>query len=55
MKFRPVTKLDKGNKMLEKVEDDVMSGNCDIIVIYPIYCQFGAIQKVDSGLLVCKS
>ena len=26
-----------------------MSANCDIIAIFPIYSQFGAIQKPDCG------
>ena len=32
-----------------------MSENCDVIVIFPIYGQFGAIRKPDSGHIVCKS
>ena len=32
-----------------------MSGNCDIIVIFLIYGQFGAIRKADSGYIVCKT
>ena len=32
-----------------------MSANCDLIVIFPIYGQFGAIQKQDSGRIVCKT
>ena len=32
-----------------------MSGNCDTIVIFPIYGQFGAFQKPDSGRIVCKT
>ena len=31
-----------------------MSSNCDVIVIFSIYNQFGAIQKPDSGGMVCK-
>ena len=31
-----------------------MSVNCDAIVTFPIYSQFGAIQKPDSGRIVCK-
>ena len=38
----------------KKVDDDVMSTNCDVIVIFPIYDQFGAISKPDSGCRVCK-
>ena len=32
-----------------------MSGNCDVIVIFPIYGQFGAIWRPDSGPIVCKT
>ena len=32
-----------------------MSENCDVIIIFPIYVQFGAIQKSDSGRIVCKT
>ena len=32
-----------------------MSVNCDVIVIFPIYGQFGAIRKPDSGRIVCKT
>ena len=32
-----------------------MSENCDVIVIFQIYGQFGAIQKPDSGSIVCKT
>ena len=38
MKLGPVTKLD----------NDLMSENCDVIAIFPIYGQFGAIRKPDS-------
>ena len=45
MKPRPVAKLDKRNKTnLKKIDDDVIS-------IFLIYGQFGAIQKPDSGLI----
>ena len=38
MKRRTVTKLDKRNKTTsKKVSDDVMSTNCDVIFIFPIY------------------
>ena len=56
MKLGPVTKLDKKNKTTSKKFDyDVMSENCDVIVIFPIYGQFGAIWKPDSGRIVCKT
>ena len=32
-----------------------MSKNCDIIIIFPIYGQFGAIWKLDSARIVCKT
>ena len=55
MKLGPVTKLDKRNKKnLKKFDDDVMPANCDVIVIFPIYGQFGTIRKPDSGCIVCK-
>ena len=31
-----------------------MSADCDIIIIFPIYDQFGAIQKPDSVRIACK-
>ena len=31
-----------------------MSKNCDVIAIFSIYGQFGAIWKLDSGCIVCK-
>ena len=32
-----------------------MSENCDIIAIFPVYSQLGAIQKPDSGRIVWKT
>ena len=56
MKLGPVTKLDKRNKTTSKKFDvDVMSENCDVIVIFRIFGQFGAVRKPDSGHRVCKS
>ena len=56
MKLGSVTKLDKRNKITsKKIDDDVTSANCDAIVIFPIYDQFGAIRKPDSGCVVCKT
>ena len=56
MKFGPVTKLFKRNKRTSKFfDDDVMSKNCDVIVIFSIYGQFGAIRKLDFGHMVCKT
>ena len=56
MKFGPVTKLDKKNKATsKKIDDEVMSANWDVIVIFPIHGQFGAIRKPDSGRIACKT
>ena len=55
MKLGPVLKLDKKNKtMSKKFGDDVMSANCDVIGIFPIYGQFRAIQRPDSGRTICQ-
>ena len=56
MKLGPATKLDKKNKTTSKeIDDDVMSKNYDAIAIFPIYGQFGAIRKPDSGWIVCRA
>ena len=56
MKLRPVTKHHKRNKTtLKKIYDDVIAENCDVIVIFTIYGQFGAIRKPDSRRIVCKT
>ena len=56
MKLGPVTKYDKKNKTTaKKIDDDVMSEDCDVIVIFRIFCHFGAVHKPDSGHRVCKS
>ena len=55
MKLGPVTKPDKRKKAPSKYFDNYfMPVNCDIIVIFSIYGQFGSIQKTDSGHIVCK-
>ena len=56
MKLGPVTKIDKRNKTTsKKFDDDVMSENCDVIVIFQIFHQFGAVWRSDSRHRVCKS
>ena len=59
MKVGPVTKSDNRNKVAskkkKKIGDDIMSAKCGTIVIFPIYGQFGAIRKSDSGRIVCKT
>ena len=32
-----------------------MLENCDVILIFPFYGQFGAIRKPDSARVVCKT
>ena len=55
MKFAPVTKFGKRSKTKSKrVDDNVMSGNCDVIVTFPMHGQFGAIRKLDYGRIICK-
>ena len=50
MTLGQVTKLEKRNKALSKKFDvDVMSKNCDVIVIFFIFGQFGAAWRPDSG------
>ena len=56
MKLGPVTKLDTKNKMTpKKFGDDVISTNCEVIVIFPIFGQFGAIRKSGSQCIVCET
>ena len=54
MNLGPVTKLDRRNKITTKrFDDDAMSVNCDVIVVFPIYGQFGAIRMPER--IVCKT
>ena len=55
MKLGPITKLTKNKITPKNFEDDVMWGNCDVIVIFRIFGQFGAVQGPDSGYRVCKN
>ena len=55
MKLGPVAKLEKRDKTTSKEFDaGVMPTNCSVIVIFPFYAQFGAIQRPDSGGIVYK-
>ena len=55
MKHKPVYKLDTRNTATsKKIDDDVMSAHCEAIVFFPIYGQFAAILKPDSGRMVYK-
>ena len=56
MKLGQVTKVDKRNKTTtKKFDDGVVSENCDIIAIFSICGQFGAIWKSNSRRIVCKT
>ena len=56
MKLESVTKLDKRNTTTSKnFDNDVMTANCDVIVIFPINGQFETIRKSSSGRMVCKT
>ena len=50
MKLEPAPKLDKRNIATSKKFDiDVVSENCDVIVIFQIFSQFGGVRRPDSG------
>ena len=56
MKFEQSTKFNKRNKKrLNQFDDDVMPAYCDIIAIFLIYGQFGAILKRDYRSIICKT
>ena len=56
MKLGTVTTIDKKNKATsKKIDDGVILENCDVIAIFAIYGQFGAIRKPDFGRIVCKT
>ena len=55
LKLGPATKYDnRKTTTSKKVDNDVMSKNCDAIVIFPICGQFKPIWKPDSGRMFCK-
>ena len=45
----------KDRQTQTKFDNDVMLGYCNVIVIFPIYGQFRAIQKPDFRRRVCKT
>ena len=56
MKLGPVFKIDMRNKTtLKRFEVDVMSENCDVIVILWNFSKFGAVRRPDSRHRVCKN
>ena len=55
MKLEQVSEPDKKNKIrLKEFNDNVMPADCDVIVIFLICGQFGAIQEPDSRRKVGK-
>ena len=48
MKLGPITKCDKRNKTMSKFDDDAITQNCDVIVIFPILSQFAAVRRPDT-------
>ena len=52
MKLGPVTKLNKENTA---IDDDIMSANCNVIVIFSIYVKFGVMQRPDFRCAVLKT
>ena len=56
MNLGPVTKFDKRNrKNSKKFDGDAMSENSDVIVIFRIFGQFGAVRRPEAEHSVCKS
>ena len=55
MKLGPVTKLDKKNMATSHIYITVRLRRQDVIIIFLIYGQFEAIQKLDYGRMVCKT
>ena len=56
MKLGPVTKLNKENTaMSKKIDDDIMSASCNVIVIFSIYVKFGVMQRPDFRCTVLKT
>ena len=52
MEFEPLSKLEMKNTMtLKEFDYDRMWANYDVIIILPIYPQFEAIEKQDSGFM----
>ena len=53
MKYGPVTKLDKKNKTtLKKIDDDVMSTNCDSLSSFRFLAN---LEQSRSRTIVCKT
>ena len=39
----------------KKFDDEVMAKNCAVNAFFPVYGQFGVMEKLDSGSTVCKT
>ena len=56
MNFGPVTKIYERNKtILKEFDDNVILKNYDVIMFFSIYGQSEAIQKLDSGRIICRT
>ena len=55
VKLGPVTKLEKKTRQYKKSLTSRYIGICEVIVIFRIYGQFGAVRKSESGGIVCKT
>ena len=56
VKLGPAFQLDKRNKSKpKKIDNDVIPANCDVIDVFLIYGQSGAIQKPDFVRTVCRT
>ena len=47
--------LTRETQQRQKIDDDVISTNSDVIVIFSFYGQFAVIRKLDSKGMICKS
>ena len=56
MKLKAVTKFDKrNNATLKKLNNDVMSVNWDVVVVFLIYGEFPAVWKPSSESMAWKT
>ena len=49
MKLGPVTKMAKDTKRRQKLDNDAMSKNCNVIVTFLIYSQFAISGNQEAG------
>ena len=47
--------LTRETQQRQKIDDDVISTNSDVIVIFSFYGHFAVIRKLDSKGMICKS